>query len=53
MEVRVILKLGWYSVFLETCSGATHRSRDVQGGSCLVAVCMWLLTSFGMGLLSS
>ena len=46
MEVRVLLEFGWYSGFLVTCSGASClvllgrliSSRDVQGGSCLVAM---------------
>ena len=45
-EVGVLLELVWYSGFLVTCSGASCRvllgllfsSRDVQGGSCLVAM---------------
>ena len=45
-SVGVLLKLGWYLGFLVTCSGTSCRvllgcfvsSRDVQGGSCLVAV---------------
>ena len=45
-EVVVLLVLGWYTVFLVTCSGASCQvllgqlisSRDVQGGSCLVAM---------------
>ena len=55
----VPLELGGYSGFFSTCGGASSRvslgqfisSRDVQGGSFLVAVCGWLLTSFGMGFL--
>jgi len=46
VEVRVLLEFGWYSGFLVTCSGASClvllgrliSSRDVQGGSCLVAM---------------
>ena len=45
-ELGVPLELGWYSVFLVTCSGASSRvvlgqlisSRDVKGGSCIVAM---------------
>ena len=45
-EVRILLKLGWYSGFLVICSGTSCRvllgqlvsSRDMQGGLCLVAV---------------
>ena len=55
----VPLKLGGYSRFFSTCGGASSRvslgqfisSRDVQGGAFLVAMCRWLLTSFGMGFL--
>ena len=45
-EIMVLLELGWYSRFLATCGGASCQvllgrlifSRDVQGGSCLVAM---------------
>ena len=45
-EIGVLLELCWYSGFLVTCSGASCRvllgqlisRRDVQGGSCLVAM---------------
>ena len=45
-EIMVLLELGWCSQFLKTCSGASCRgllgqlfsSKDVQGGSCLVAM---------------
>ena len=45
-DVGALLELGWCSVFLETCGRASCRvllgrlisSRDVQGGSCLVAM---------------
>ena len=55
----VPLELGGYSGFFSTCGGASSRvslgqfisSRDVEGGSFLVAMCWWLLISFGMGFL--
>ena len=55
----VPLELMSYPGFFSTCGGASSRvslgkfisSRDVQGGSFLVAICTWLLTSFGMGFL--
>ena len=45
-ELGVLLELGWYSGFPATCGGASCRvllgllfsSRDVQGGSSLVAM---------------
>ena len=45
-EVGVLLELGWYSGFQAACSGASCQvllwqlfsSRDLQGGSCLVAM---------------
>ena len=45
-EVGVLLELGWYSGFQVACSGASCQvllwqlfsSRDLQGGSCLVAM---------------
>ena len=47
------------SGLFSTCGGTSSRvtlgqfmtSRDVQDGSFLVAICAWLLTSFGMGFL--
>lgn len=52
----VPLKLGEYSGFFSTCGGASSGvsqgssslAAAVQGGSCLVAMCGWSLTSFGM-----
>ena len=45
-EFGVLLELGWYSGFQAACSGASCQvllwqlfsSRDLQGGSCLVAM---------------
>ena len=52
--------VGGYSGFLLSCRGASSRvvlgrlfsSRDVQYISSLVAISLWLLTCFGMGLYS-
>ena len=59
---RITLELWWgmqcaspvvVELSLELSSGQLVSSRDVQDGSCLAAMCGWLLTSSGMDFFSS
>ena len=59
---RVTLELWWgmpcaspvvVGLSLELSRWQLVSSRDVQDGSCLVAMCGWLLTSSGMDFFSS
>ena len=43
---RFLLNLQW--ALLSCCLGGLISSRDVQGRSCVVAMCGCLLASFGM-----